>query len=108
VIDIAIVTGVDTLEQPIQLPLEAVHPMPVVVAAPLAANTVVVIVMMMAMARAGAAQECHRTIEELFFRDRAVLVGVERIEQDLGAARGPRRWNGRRFWRYDWCLCRSG
>ena len=75
---------------------------------PLTANTAIMIVVMMAMARAGAAQECHRTVEELVFRDRAVLVGVERIEQDLGAAPGARRWSGRRCWRCDWCLWRSG
>ena len=42
--------------------------------------------MAMVMASAGAAQECHRAIEELFLGYRAVLVGIERTEQSLGAA----------------------
>jgi hypothetical protein len=44
-------------------------------------------VMAMMMARTGTAQERHRTIEKLFFRDSSVLVSVECFEQCFGTAR---------------------
>ena len=53
----------------------------------LALNTIMVMVMM-PMTCAGAAQECHRTVDEFCLRDGAILVHVECTEQDLGAPHG--------------------
>ena len=45
-------------------------------------------VMTMMMPCARAAQQRHRAIEELLFGHRAVLVGIERIQQHLGTLCG--------------------
>ena len=83
-IDAAVSTVINSLEQPIQLPLETAHAMPLMTAA----IVVLIVNPVMMMACAGAAQERHRAVEELLFRDGAVLVGIERVEQNFGAARG--------------------
>jgi hypothetical protein len=64
-------------------------------------------VMVMVMTRAGATQERHRTVDEFFLRDSAVLVGVERLEQDLGTTRGARRRSRGCLGRLHGCLRRG-
>jgi hypothetical protein len=83
-IDVAVSTVIHAFEQPIKLPLETAHPVPFVTAV----VAFIVHAVMGVMACTGAAQECHRTVDELFLRDGAILVSIKRIEQDLGTARG--------------------
>ena len=86
-IDAAVATGIHSIEQSIQLPLQAAHTAAFMAVAVVALTVHMVMMMVMAMTCTGAAQECHRTVNELFLRNGTVLVSIERVEQDFGAAR---------------------